>query len=309
MKTFTLVFCSTAMAMSVQWSPAWAISIAIPNGDFESYDVPGVLDPAVGGHWSSEPGADGIVGDLDANDEFWTNTANNARWGMGWSTSIDQGGAGLNHPDWGKFRHANVDYSGGEGAGVDTGDPNSLDNLFGGYFIGHMNVADGQGSAIKYTQSGTLGQLVAGRYVGSVAVGFTRTQNRPDVKYTLELVTGQTVVPGFGSLGGTTLLGNSLIMQTDNDGDAFATNEQLLSFVLDIADGDPLLGADFAIRITAENTGLRNGIVDGFTTNSFSQATFDNVALTVVIPEPTTFAICLLTVLGLSCIIRQPYCQ
>ena len=293
-------FLCTLIALLATVEITWGAAVPIPNGDFESYDVPGVLDPADGGHWASEPGADGIVGDLDVNDEFWTATAGNARWGMGWSTSIDQGGAGLNHPDWGKFRHGNVDYSAGEGAGVDTGDPNELDNLFGGYFIGHMNVADSQGAAIKYTQSGTLGQLVEGRYVGSVAVGFTRVQNRPDVKYTLELVTGHTVDPGFGSLGGTPLPGNSLIMETDNNGDLFATNERLLSFVLDIGAGDPLVGQDYAIRITAENTGLRNGIDDGFTTNSFAQATFDNVRLSLV-PEPASLVFgCLALLCGMG---------
>jgi hypothetical protein len=306
MNRITLTCLSGALAVLGLADATWALSIPIPNGDFETYDVPGVLNPATGSNWASEPGADGIVGDLDVNDEFWTATSNNARWGMGWSTNVNQGGAGLNHPDWGKFRHGNVDYSGGEGAGVDAGDPNLLDNLFSGYFIGHMNIADSQGAAIKYTQSGTLRQLAAGRYVGSIAVGFTRAQNRPDVKYTLELVTGHTVDPGFGSLDGTPLPGNSLSMETDNDGDTYATNEQLLSFVLNIAPGDPLIGQDFAIRITAENTGMRNGIVDGFTTNSFSQATFDNVRLEASIPEPTSLTLAVTTAFAFSgCLHRR----
>lgn len=270
-----------------------AAQITIPNGDFESYDVAGVLDPATGSHWSSEPGADGIVGDLDVSDEYWTATADNARWGLGWSTSVNVGGAGLNHPDNSRFRHT-------------ESIPNTLNNLFGGYFIGHLNVRDNANGevAVRYAQSGTLGQLAQGRYVGSVAVGFTRNQERPDVKYALELVTGHANDPGFGSLGGTALPGNSLTMETDDNGDSFNTNEQLLSFVLDIDDGNALIGADYAIRITAENTGLRNGIVDGFTTQSFSQATFDNVRLELV-PEPCTLSLTCLGIAGCAAFSRR----
>jgi hypothetical protein len=286
MKRVLCHFLVAAIATSATIGITTAASITIPNGDFESYDVPGVLNPAAGNNWSSEPGGDGIVGDLDVSDEYWTATADNARWGLGWSTSVNLGGAGLNHPDNGRFRHTESTL-------------NTLNNLFGGYFIGHLNVRNNVNGevAVRYAQSGTLGQLAQGRYVGSVAVGFTRNQERPDVKYTLELVTGHTVDPGFGSLGGTAIPGNSLIMETDDNGDSFDTNEQLLTFVLDINGGNALIGVDYAIRITAENTGLRNGVVDGFTVENFSQATFDNVRLELV-PEPCALSLACAGIVG-----------
>jgi hypothetical protein len=77
---------------------ALAAVIPVINGDFETFDVPGVLDPTLNAHWASEPGANGIVGDLDTNDEYWTSTAGNARCGIPVPTTRTTIVIGIRHP-------------------------------------------------------------------------------------------------------------------------------------------------------------------------------------------------------------------
>ena len=261
---------------------ASAAPIVVPNGTFEEM---GVLDPNDGGDWSSEnPGGafpgPGISDELDNNDQFWSAGTGNARWGTGWSTdSTTAGGWGLNHPDWGQFRHQTAVS------------PFHMNQLFGGYFIGHMNIADGQGAVTKYTQSASLGQVQAGTYTARVAVAMKAGVGWNDIEYRLGLVSGGTAEAGFGSTGGT-LLGDAVQVMRTADGSDINTNEEWLTFVLNVPEGHNLLGTDLAIRITGTNLGTIDGVAAPTGTAAFTQATFDNVTLDfVAIPEPSSLAL------------------
>jgi hypothetical protein len=75
------------------------------------------------------------------------------------------------------------------------------------------------------------------------------------------------------------------------------TNIQELTYTLDVNSDNPLIGSPIAIRITAQNMLVQNGVPDPNapptgTNARFTQANFDNVRLTYV-PEPGSFVLAL----------------
>jgi hypothetical protein len=79
MTTTHLYSYATAFVFTIALTstPLQAALIPVPNGDFENT---GTRVHATGSHWSSEPDSNGIVGDLDTNDQFWTAGSGNDLW-------------------------------------------------------------------------------------------------------------------------------------------------------------------------------------------------------------------------------------
>jgi hypothetical protein len=265
-------------ALVLAWAvPAEAAPIPVPNGDFEST---GTRDINNNGHWSSEnPGGlfpgPGISDEFDNNDEFWAAGSGNDLWGTGWSALDAFGGQGLNHPNWNMFRH-------------NTGSPpNTLNNLFGGYFVGHLNVQAANTdpptrSDVRAMQSSVLGVLQPGVYRAQVAIGYKFNQNWQDLEYRLALVAGATADGSFGSMGGT-VVGEAVTVMQRSENASLDTNERWLQLTVAVAPGHSNLGENIALRLGGRNTGMVNGAAGD--AQQFSQLNFDNVTLELV-PEP-----------------------
>jgi hypothetical protein len=269
--------------LTLAWTlPAGAASIPVPNGDFEST---GSRDVNNNGHWSSEnPGGTfpgpGISDEFDNNDEFWSAGSGNDLWGTGWSALDAFGGQGLNHPNWNMFRH-NTDSP-----------PNTLNNLFGGYFVGHLNVQAANTdpptrSDVRATQSSVLGQLQPGVYKAQVAIGYKFNQNWQDLEFRLGLVAAATADGSFGSTGGT-IIGEAVTVMQRTENASLDSNERWLQLTVAVEADHPNLGQNIAIRLGGRNTGMVNGAAGD--AQQFSQVNYDNVTLELV-PEPGTLGL------------------
>jgi hypothetical protein len=280
--------------------------IPVPNGDFESLPP----DPNLDGD------NDYNTGDISPpwnGDNLRRNTneafTRPSTFVLGWQSNggadaddgnpVDDGRFGLQQPRSGTSA-GQLYYQRTVPAGtVPTGD---LIGGFEGNLIGFLNIDD-QDGFVQEAQSVAVDELRAGTYTLKVAVGARANANWNDIKYDIMLVANP--VPGlgaaagnkFGSSGGS-LLGTPatttmVVIGTVPD----TTNIQELTYTLDVNSDNPLIGSPIAIRITAQNMLVQNGVPDPNapptgTNARFTQANFDNVRLTYV-PEPGSFVLAL----------------
>lgn len=250
-----------------------AASVSVPNHGFEDYS--GIGDGTTGSGWASFPGSAGgsIATALTINDEFWSNPSSFA---SGWQSNGPQlanGQYGLQHPSFAQQPH--------------EGDA-SLSSPMEGYFIGFMNLSTGNGAGhhMGSVQSGALGQLAAGTYTLTIAIG-ARAATWNDLTYSISLVSGG-LIAGTGSSGGT-VLGTAASMTVVPTTLVAGATMQDLTYQFSLAEGDGLIGSDYAVRIDIENLGTRDGVASPNGTGDFTQANFDNVRLDfAAVPEPAT---------------------
>ncbi len=282
---FAGAFCAgTLLALSA----ARANPITIPNGDFEDYTaIPG---------WSSLPSGYTYGG---ANDEYYHNDesyATHPSYGSGWQNNGPQsanGKWGLDHPAASQHHRTSA-----------TDPIGPLDGAFDGYFIGSVNLEDGDGTAAS-VQSGILGQLAEGTYTLTFGIGARPSTTWNDVSYSLSLVSDPVLgAPanggdGYGSESGTvlgtpsdaTLIPSTAVLGTNDT--------QTLTYTLTLTAADAaLFGHDYAIRLDMANTGTKNG--DASPTSTFTQGNFDNATLDfVAVPEPASMLLAGLAGIGL----------
>jgi hypothetical protein len=286
-------------ALACYAGPVLAASIPVPNGNFES--IGPNLDPANGAHWGSEPGGDGIVGDLDTNDGFSANGVGSqngsSRYGTGWTAFDQLAGQGLEHPDNGQYSHLPTPPG-----------PFHMNTDFSGYWYAHMNVGYSGTPAVvsppRSAQSKVLSQVAAGTYAAQVAVGFREGDNWNDLRYTLELVAGATADPAdggvYGSTGGT-VIGSSTLLVPKSVGNNFQ-NTRLLNLNVNVGALDPTLGQNLAIRLTATNNETQNGAP----ATLFAQANWDNVTLDFqAIPEPSSCVMAGFVAMVMGAVVRR----
>jgi hypothetical protein len=253
-----------------------AQAIPVTNADFENYAAIG--DGVTGTGWGSFPGAAGglIANAIPINnDEFYTNPSS---YGSGWQSN---GTAGLG----GKYGLAHPNRT----------TQNDMSAPFNGAFIGFVNLDDADGLS-QSIQSGIIGNLSAGTYTLTVAVGARPYATWNDVRYEISLVANpvlgapDNVGPALGSRDGT-VLGTAASATLVCSTAVLGTNSLDLVYVLNIGADHLNLGNPYAIRIGVFNALTQNGVPDdgvGGTNYRFTQGNFDNVRL---IPEPATVAL------------------
>ena len=276
MLKFLSKFLAIAAVMLLSASMLLAAPVAITNHGFQ--------DPVVT--------TDGNPDDEDPFDIGEGATFDAARVPPNWNltyTQDDPGGGhfGLQRPD--PDGHFTRDVTGGETS------PFTLGGFEGDqiYFINLNNSPlDATGGSIAQLDSGVVGQLAAGTYTLTVAVGGRDTGSWSDLDYTVGLVgassgplgsTAATIDPGNAA-------GNSISSPWTTD----EYNVVDVSFALNVPLASGLIGEDYFVRVTAANTGERAGVSqDGFT-----QAAIDNARLDfVAIPEPSSLVLLLGAVL------------
>jgi opacity protein-like surface antigen len=289
------LLCATAALLAATASSAWAASIFVPNGDFETAPP----DPNVDGDnnyttGDVSPPWNGDNNYLESTNEAFTNPST---FVLGWQSNgmaAANGRYGLQQPRSGTGG-GQLFYQRSLPAGsLPTG---TLLGGFNGNLIGSMNMDDADGFD-QEVQSGVLGNIAAGVYTLKVAVGARANANWNDVKYDIMLVAN----PTAGTLGtsGGTILGTPatqtlVILGTVPD----TSNITELTYVLNVGAADPSIGASYAIRIAMHNTFVQNGVADpgapvnGGTNARFTQGNFDNVRLDFVVPEPGATALAL----------------
>jgi hypothetical protein len=256
----------------------YAATIAVPNGDFEDWQSIGTTGGTTNAGWASVPGGFTPATNVGRSDEMWTNPSSFA---SGWQSN---GPAGLN----GKYGLQHASASQHQRAIV----PGPLTGPeFSGNFIGFVNLDDPDGFE-QSIQSGILGNLQAGVYTLTVAVGARANQGSwNDVGYDISLVADPILNapdnggPATGSRDGTVLGTPSSVTMVPSTA-TVGTNQQDLVYTLNVGSDDPNVGAPFAIRIGVSNTLAENGVPDPADgDHQFTQGNFDNVRLEYV-PEP-----------------------
>ena len=264
--------------------------IAIPNGNFEDWQDVGTTSAA----WFPTPANPPLPSQISTivSPNHWTGefSSNIGTFGSGWlytgnAPTSPNGQWGLNHPA--DTYYQNV--SDGTAAG------RKLIGNFDGEFFGRMNLRTNAFPDFPtgYTQSGILGQLSAsgGGYTVQVGVGVRHQISWDDVNYQVALVADPTP-SGVGSTGGT-LLGSPATITLVPTTAVFGSNTTLLTYNLPLTAGDPLIGHNYAIRITATDPGTMNGVPNAPGFQSFTQANFDNVKLfDTIVPEPAATVTC-----------------
>jgi hypothetical protein len=295
--------------------------IAVPNGDFETPPP----DPNVDG--DNNYGTGDISPPWNG-DNYLRNTneafTRPSTFVVGWQSNggadvaddgipVDDGRFGLQQPRSGTGS-GQLYYQRTQPAGsVPTG---TLLGGFNGNLIGFLNIDDQDGpfSQPQEVQSVIVEELRAGTYTLKVAVGARANANWNDIKYDAMLVGNPVNGAGgaankFGSSGGVVLgtpaTTTMVVLGTLPD----TTNIQELTYTLDVNGNSPLIGTPVAIRITAQNMLVQNGVADPNapptgTNARFTQANFDNVRLTWV-PEPGTSVLALGCGLGLWGAVRR----
>jgi hypothetical protein len=306
--TNRLILSGLALVAVAAWAvPARAVSIFVPNGDFETPPP----DPNVDGD------NDYSTGDISPpwnGDNLRRNTneafTRPSTYALGWQSNgpadiddgnvIDDGKFGLQQPRSGTGSNQ-LFYGRTQPAGtVPTGD---LLAPFNGNLIGSVNMDDADGF-MQEVQSVILGNLVPGNiYTLKVAVGGRANQNWNDIKYGISLVANPVNGDGtnskHGSAGGT-VLGTPTTQIVEVLGSVpDGSNIKDMTYVFTATTSDP-----FAIRITGENLLVQNGIPDPGgalvpPNYRFTQMNFDNVRLEMV-PEPGSLGLAVLGMLAVG---------
>lgn len=294
-KLFVMVLIAQLTCLGV--AQAFDNPIPVPNGDFEDYLNVGA--------WSS------LGGDLpeqlaNNGDEFWSNPST---FGSGWTQLTGRRSDGR----WGLQHPKGTDHHARDMALEALGQPNALAGpTFSGHFIGFANIdADDVGSDasgpqdIFEIQSQILGQLQAGHYQAALDIGFRFGASggaNPwnDQQYQLALVTDGVTADGTNGSTGGTVLGTpgSKVLTPSFGALGLGANQTTVYYDLNVPDGDPNIGQDFALRLSMANLGTRDGIAAPNGTEDFTQANFDNARVSMI-PEPTSLALLGLGVVGL----------
>jgi hypothetical protein len=218
-----------------------------------------------------DPGGDGNIVDEDAYD-----VANGNPAPSNWSfvnTANDNYGQQRPHP----VNHFTRDTTDGEFAPFTLGG-------FDGDLIVFANM-NGVGDSHTAT-SDVLGQLAAGTYTLTVAVGGRNTGSWNDINYSVGLYGASS-----GDLGATSVTldpGASANNTASSPWTSDDYNVVDVSFELNVPLGSGLIGEDYGVRIFAENSGLQGGEAN----TGFTQAAYDNARLDfVAVPEPSTLAL------------------
>jgi hypothetical protein len=246
------------------WTSAMAAPIAIANHSFQL--------PARAG--------DGNVSDEDAYDVANPVNLPPTNWTFVNTANMNYGQARPD-PDSQFFR----DITGGETSPFTAGGFDGDLILF-----GNMNAP----AASHTATSDVVGQLAAGTYTLTVALGARNTGSWNDINYTIGLVgpaalalsipTAVTLNPGQAAQNTA-----SSPWTTDTYNVVDVTN------TLVVPAGSPLIGQNYSVQVFAQNSGLHDGLPD----TDFAQAAIDNVRLDfVAIPEPGTAVLSGLAVLA-----------
>jgi hypothetical protein len=282
------------MLMAVAWlltggAFCSAALIPVPNAGFEDYVSVGPTSSSWIPTPANPPLPSQISTILSPNHRTGEFSSNPANFGSGWSYT----GVAPTSPNgqWGAQHPADTYY---QNVSDNTAAGRTLTGNFAGEFIGYMNLRTNwvPDFFTGYAQSGILGQLSAagGGYTLQVGVGVRSNSGWDDVNYQVALVADPTA-SAVGSTGGTTL-GSPASITLVPTTTTFGSNTTLLTYTLPLLPGDPLIGHDYAIRITATDTGAKNGVPNAPGFQSFTQANFDNVQLfDTVIPEPSAPAV------------------
>ena len=264
------VLLSAAAAMSLSASIVTAAPIAISNHSFQSPD----------------PGADGNIEDEDPYDVANGNPAP-SNWTFA-NSANDNYGQQRPHP----VNHFTRDTTGGERSPFTLGGFDEDLIVF-----ANMNTP----GASFQADSDVVGQLEAGTYSLTVAVGGRNTGSWNDLDYSIGLV-GAVSGP-IGTPTAVTINPGNADMNTASS--PWTTNEYNVvdvTYTLDVPPGSGLIGEDYSVRIIAANSGFHDGVAD----TDFAQAAIDNVRLDFqAIPEPSSMALVLAVLLSLLCVRRK----
>ena len=233
-----------------------------------------------------DPGADGNVVDEDAYDVANGNPAP-SNWTFV-NTANDNYGQQRPHP----MNHFTRDTTGGERSPFTLGGFDEDLIVF-----ANMNTA----GASFQADSDVVGQLEAGTYLLTVALGGRNTGSWNDLDYTIGLV-GAT----SGVLGAPTAVtinpGNADMNTVSSPWTTNAYNVVDVTYALDVPVGSGLIGENYSVRITAANSGFHDGVPD----TDFAQAAIDNVRLDFrAIPEPSSLALLMGALLCSACVRRK----
>lgn len=218
-----------------------------------------------------DPGADGNADDEDAYDVGNGNAAPS-----NWTFTSFNDNYGQQRPD--PDGHFTRDVTGGETSPFTQGG-------FDGDLIMFANL--NSAGATHQGDSDVLGQIAAGIYTLTVAVGGRDTGSWNDLNYTIGLV-GSTSGPLGTPTAATINPGNSDMNSVAPS--SWTTDEYNvvdLSYQLNVPGGSGLIGENYFVRITAENSGFHDGVED----TDFTQAAYDNVRVDFVVPEPSSIAL------------------
>jgi hypothetical protein len=146
--------------------------------------------------------------------------------------------------------------------------------------FGNMNTV----GASLTADSDVAGQLAAGAYTLTVALGARNTGSWNDLDYTIGLV-GGTSGP-LGTVTAVTLNPGDASMNTASSAwTTSAYNVVDVTYSLNVPVGSSMIGENYFVRITGANSGFKEGVVG----TAFAQAAVDNVRLDFVpVPEPAT---------------------
>jgi hypothetical protein len=305
-----------ALAVGAAWSAtALAVSISVPNGDFETAPP----DPNVDGdnNYSTgdvSPPWNGDNNYLESTNEAFTRPST---FVAGWQSNgpadiddgnpVDDGKFGLQQPRSGSGANQLYFQRSLPAGTFPTG---TLVGGFNGNLIASVNMDDADGLD-QEIQSVTIGNLIPGEtYTLKVAVGVRAGQTSwNDVSYDIMLVANPVNGAGgvdnkFGSSGGTILGTPASITLNGLSAVPDGSNIKELTYTYLATTADL-----FAIRIAAHNAKTQNGAPDpgGAAVPAnyrFTQGNFDNVRLTRT-PEPAGFALVTTAALALGCVRRR----